>query len=115
MFDNSLKKEKITSINKDYNLKDKLLNKGKIDKDFLFKLNSLKIEELISLKLDSACMGLNGKLLGFKILKYCQDAAKEAVLHYALSSTNSKRQAALVLGITKTELNRLIKMYQIEL
>jgi len=117
MFNNSLKKkpERLKSINKSYRLKDNLIKEGKIDKDFFSKLNLLTIEDLITLKLDSASIGLKGKLCNFPILKFISDISKEACLKYALSSTDSKKDASLVLGITKIELNRLIKLYNIDL
>jgi len=114
MFDNSLKTNKISSSHKDYDLKKELLKNKKIDKKFLLQLNHLKLEELISLKLDSSALSLGGKLLNFPILKFAADIAKEAVVKFALSNTKTKKDAALILGVTKSELNRLIKLYEIE-
>ena len=106
---------KYTSINENYSLKKNLLKQQKINKDFLNKLKFLTLEDLIYLKLDSATLGLGGKLFNFPILKYSSDIAKEACVKYALSVSKSKKHASLILGITKTELNRLIKLYNIEL
>ena len=117
MFDNSLKRkpERLKSINSCYRLKDELIKKRKIDKNFFDKLNLLTIEELIALKLDSASLSLKGKLINFPLINFISDIAKEACLKYSLSSTDSKKDAAMILGITKTELNRLIKLYNIKL
>ena len=115
MFDNSLKKNKYKSNNENYNLKNKLLQDKKVDKNFLHKLNFLTIEELIYLKLDSATTGLNGKLFNFPILKFSADIMKEACIKYALSASTSKKHASMILGITKVELNRLIRLYNIKL
>ena len=114
MFDNSLKRNKNKSTHENYDLKKILLKEGKINKEFLIKLNYLKLEELIALKLDSAAAGLNGKLFNFPIWKFTTDIAKEAVVKYALSSTKTKKEAALILGVTKSEINRLIKLYSME-
>ena len=115
MFDNSLKRKKYKSSNYLYNYKKELLEKRKIDKDFLKKLNLLTLEDLIFLKLDAASEGLNGKLYNFPILKFSSDITKEAVVRYALSATSTKKEAALILGLRRTELNRLIRIYNIDL
>ena len=60
--DNSLKDNKFTSDNENYNLKNSLLKEGKIDKDFIEKLKFLKLEELITLKLISSTELLNNKI-----------------------------------------------------
>jgi len=117
IFDNSLKRipERHKSINKDYDLKERLLSEQKINQEFLLKLKTLTIEDLIYLKLDSAAESLNGKLYNFPIYKFISEISKEACVKYALSSTVSKKSASMILGITKTELNRLIKLYNIDI
>jgi hypothetical protein len=116
IFDNSLKRmpERHKSINKDFDLKERLLSEQKINQEFLIKLKNLTIEDLIYLKLDSAAESLNGKLYNFPIYKFISEISKEACVNYALSATASKKRASMVLGITKTELNRLIKLYNID-
>ena len=117
MFDNSFKRkaERLKSSNKVFNLYDSLILDKKIDKEFFQKLKFLTIEELISLKLLSASVGLKGKLLNFPLIKFISDLSKEACVVYALSSTDSKKDASMILGITKKELNRLIKLFNIDL
>lgn len=117
MFDNTLKKKpkRLKSLNENYHYTSRLLKNRKINKEFIEKLKFLTIEELIYLKLDSATANLNGKLIGFPIYKFISDISKEACVKYALSTTKSKKDAALILNISKTELNRLIKLYEIEL
>ena len=78
--DNSLKKTMYTSDNENYNLKNKLLKENKIDNDFLNKLQFLKLEELITLKLLVSTQMLKGKIYNFPILKYSYQICKEAVV-----------------------------------
>ena len=85
MKDNSLKKSKFKSDNENYNLKKELLKERKVDKEFLEKLNFLTLEDLITLKLDSASKSLKGKLFNFPILKYATDICQEAVIKYGKS------------------------------
>lgn len=113
MKDNSLKKSKFESDNKNYNLKKQLLKENKIDKDFLEKLNFLTLEDLITLKMDSASKSLKGKLFNFPILKYATDICQEAIIKYALSVSNNRREASLILGKSKAELSYYMKKYNI--
>ncbi len=112
--DNLLKKSKTISSNKNYNLKNKLLNEKKIDHDFLEKLKFIKLEELITLKLLVSTSLLKGKLFNFPFLKYSTDICKEAVLRFALSQANSRKEAQLILGIKKADLVHYLKAYDLE-
>ena len=104
MKDNTLKKSIYTSDNETYNLKNKLLLEGKIDKDFLNKLQFIKLEELIALKLLVATKSLKGKLFNFPILKYSYQICKEAVFKYALSVAKNRKEASLIVGMKKAEI-----------
>jgi len=115
MKDNNLKDIKNKSNNKNYDLKKELLKEKKIDSSFLEKIKLLTLEDLISLKLDSAASLLKGKLFNFPILKFSQDICREAVVKYALSSTKSKKDACIILGLTKSDFNRYVKKYNIKL
>lgn len=112
--DNSLKKSKNTSSNKNYNLKNKLLKEEKIDYEFLEKLKFLKLEEIITLKLLTSTSLLRGKFFNFPILKFTTEICKEAVLRFALSQANSRKEAQLILGIKKADLIYYLKSYGLE-
>tara|TARA_R110001592_G_scaffold340685_1_gene629196 strand:- start:1087 stop:1470 length:384 start_codon:yes stop_codon:yes gene_type:complete len=114
MKDNTLKKSIYTSDNENYNLKNKLLIESKIDKDFLNKLQFLKLEELITLKLLVSTNSLRGKLFNFPIFKYCRQICREAVFKYALSSASNRKEASLILGIKKADMKKYIKDYNLE-
>ena len=115
IFDNSLRGSKYKSKNENFNYKKKLLEEKKINKDFLNRIKLLTIEEILYLKLDAAAASLSGKLLGFPILKFMPDICKEATTLFALSVTNSKREAAAILKVNIHQLNNLIKRYNINL
>jgi hypothetical protein len=112
--DNSLKQSKTFSSNKNYDLKNKLLKENKIDKEFIEKLKFLKLEELITLKLLVSTSLLKGKLFNFPFLKYSTEICKEAVLRFALSQANSRKEAQLILGIKKADLVHYLKAYKLE-
>ena len=101
--DNSLKKNKFISENKNYNLKYKLLKENKIDVNFIEKLNFITLEELITLKLIISTEQLNGKLYNFPFLKYASDICKEAVVRFALSKSANRKEASLILGMKKAD------------
>jgi hypothetical protein len=109
--DNSLKKTIYTSDNENYNLKNKLLKENKINNDFLNKLQFLKLEELITLKLLVSTEMLKGKLYNFPILKYSYQICKEAVVRYALTMAKNRREASLILGMKKAEFVNYVKEY----
>lgn len=114
MKDNTLKKSKFTSDNENYNLKNKLLIEKKIDKDFLNKLQFIKLEELITLKLLVSTKSLKGKLFNFPIFKYCIQICREAVFKYSLSTANNRKEASLILGIKKADMVKYIKEYNLK-
>tara|TARA_R110001606_G_scaffold346027_1_gene494920 strand:+ start:268 stop:642 length:375 start_codon:yes stop_codon:yes gene_type:complete len=114
MKDNTLKKSIYTSDNEIYNLKNKLLLEGKIDKDFLNKLQFIKLEELITLKLLVSTKSLKGKLFNFPILKYSYQICKEAVFKYALSVAKNRKEASLIVGMKKAEMIQYIKDYNLK-
>ena len=109
MKDNTLKKSIYTSDNENYNLKKKLLLENKIDKEFLNKLQFVKLEELITLKLLVTAESLKGKLFNFPIFKYCKQICREAVFKYSLSAANNRKEASLILGIKKADMMKYIK------
>ena len=112
--DNSFKKSKNISSNKNYNLKNKLLKEKKIDNEFLEKLKFLKLEEIITLKLLTSTSLLSWKFFNFPILKFTTEICKEAVLRFALSQANSRKEAQLILGIKKADLIYYLKSYGLE-
>jgi len=113
MKDNSLKESKFFSNNRNYNLKSKLIKEGKIDLEFFQKLNFITLEELIALKLLASTEGLNGKLYNFPFLKYSYEICKEAIARFALSRSNNKREASLIMGMKKADFVQYIKEYEL--
>ncbi len=91
----------------------KLLKEKKINNEFEFMLASLKLEELIALKLELAARNVKGKLFGFPIWNTTNLIIKDSLIKFALSATNSHKEAANLLGITPLDLKRFIKKYQV--
>ena len=91
----------------------KLLKEKKTSNEFELMLASLKLEELIALKLELAARNVKGKLFGFPIWNTTNLIVKDSLIKFALSATNSHKEAANLLGITPLDLKRFIKKYQV--
>ena len=96
-----------------YSTINKLKKEKKIDEVFLSRISSLTLEELIAIKLETAARYINNKLYGFQIWRSMGSICKEAVLHFALSSTRSLTDAASLLGISTLDLKENMKKYNI--
>ena len=110
--DNTLKNIKFYS-NKNYNLKNKLLKESKIDKQFLEKLSFITLEDLITLKLLVSTESLKGKIFNFPFLKYTTDICKEAIVRFALSASNNRKEASLILGMKKADFINYLREYDL--
>ena len=111
--DNSLKSNFLTSDNKNYNLKNKLLKEDKIDKQFLEKLRFITLEDLITLKLLVSTEALKGKIYNFPFLKYSYEICREAVVRFALSKASNRKEASLIMGMKKADFLAHLKEYDI--
>ena len=111
--DNSFKKDKVNSKNLSYNLKNKLLKENKINKEFLEILRFITLEDLITLKLLVSSEAIKGKLYNFPFLKYASDICKEAVVRFAISKANNRREVSLILGSKKADILKYIKSYNL--
>ena len=110
--DNTLKKNNI-SKKLPYNLKNKLLKEDKVNQEFLEKLKFITLEDLITLKLLVSSEAIKGKLYNFPFLKYASDICKEAVVRYAISIANNRREVSLILGSKKADILKYIKTYNL--
>jgi|TARA_R110000824_G_scaffold97920_4_gene233693 transcriptional regulator with GAF, ATPase, and Fis domain len=99
---------------KHYSLNSKLIKENKIDSNFLFTFNSLTLEEIIGLKLESACDLVDGKLYGIPLWKSMKSIVNDSILKYAYAASKSKADAARFLGVTISQYNYLIRRYQIK-
>tara|TARA_R110000744_G_scaffold222173_1_gene341151 strand:- start:114 stop:488 length:375 start_codon:yes stop_codon:yes gene_type:complete len=94
---------------KNYSISRKLKLESRIDEDFIIKLNSLSLEDIIALKLELSTKIFKGKFYGLQLYKYIPEIAKDAVVKYAIAATNSKINASYILGISYRYLKYLQK------
>ena len=81
----------------------KLTHEGVISNDLLVLINNLKLEDLIAIKLELACSHVNNRLYGLDIWNKACYIMREALLKFAISTTQSKKDAARFLGLTYLE------------
>ena len=91
----------------------KLLKSNTINEEFQVMLNSLTIEQILSLKLELSAKLVKGKLFGFPIYRSIDYIIKDSLIKFALSSTKSQKEAAAVLGITVGELRNFCRKHEV--
>ena len=87
--------------------------KNLIDDSLLVCINSLTLEDLIAIKLELSANHINNRPYGFDIWRKSGYIIKEALLKFALSTTNSKKDAARFLGLTYSDFKKAVKQYKV--
>ena len=86
-------------------------DQNKINDQFLTCVGSLSLEDLIAIKFELSASNVNNRLYGFDIWRNSQYIVKDAILKFAISKTNSKKDAARFLGLTYAKFSKLCKKY----
>ena len=105
-------KERNTIKNK--SIASKLIDDGIASEELLVLFNSISLEDIIALKLELSSKILKNRFYGFDIWRNTGYIIKEALLKFAVSTTNSKKDAARFLGLTYSEFKRVLKKYDVE-
>ena len=92
----------------------KLTHEGVVSDQLLVLINNLTLEDLIAIKLELACCHVNNRLYGLDIWKKSGYIIKEALLKFAISTTQSKKDAARFLGLNYLQFKQQLKQYDIE-
>ncbi len=98
-------------LNKNYSVRNKLYADNVIDEKVEIAINSLSLEELISLKLELTTKKCHGKYFGFNIWNAIRDIVNESIILYALSKCSSLNDARDFLGLKEEAWSRLLKKY----
>ena len=86
----------------------------RINENFLNILSSLSLEEVIALKLELSIQNINNKLYNFPLWSSMPNIARDALLRYAMSACQSKRDMARFLGIPINKFNEILRKYNTE-
>lgn len=89
-----------------------LKDQNKINDQLLVCINSLKLEDLIAIKLELASKNINNRLYGFDIWRRTSYIVRDGLLKYTLSVSKSKKDAARFLGITYAEYMKHLKDFK---
>ncbi len=105
-------KNNLNGIFTNFSLSKKLKSEGKSSDEFEFMIGKLTFEELIALKIEVSSRMLGGKLYGFNLWSAMPRIAKDAVLLYAISASNTIDDAATMLNMTNVQLKSLLHVYK---
>ena len=108
------RKKKLYGDNEYYSISNKLRLEKKSNEEFEIMLSTLTLEEMIALRLECAARVVDNKLYGFKLSQSIPNIAKEAVLMYTYSASRTKGEAASFLGLSKTQLRKLLKEFDLK-
>ncbi len=89
-------------------------NNRRINENFINILSSLSLEEVIALKLEVSIQNINNKLYNFPLWSAMPNITRDALLRYAMSACQSKRDMARFLGIPVNKFNDILKKYKTE-
>jgi hypothetical protein len=101
-------KKNLTTVNKS------IILKLCLQDDLLVNINKLSLEDLIAVKLEMSANNVNNRLYGFDLWRQSNNIIKEALLKFAISTTNSKKDASRFLGLTYLEFNRVLKTFKVK-
>ena len=76
-------------------------------------LSNLTLEEIIAIKLELSSRTLRSPLFGLPIWEHLHEIVQDAVLKFAVSTTQTTSEAARFLGMSQGNLYILAKKYQI--
>lgn len=92
----------------------KLLDNNIINESNLTFIDSMKLEDLIAVKLELSARHINNKLYAFNLLSNTNKLVKEAIIKFAISATDTKVAAARFLGTDYDNLQRLVRDYDLQ-
>lgn len=84
---------------KNYSKISELKSLNKIDDQFVFYIESLSLEDIITIKIESMMKSLNFKFFNFPIWKSMHTITSEALINSIITVANNNSEAARLLGI----------------
>ena len=105
-------KERNTIKNK--SIASKLIDDGIASEELLVLFNSISLEDIIALKLELSSKILKNRFYGFDIWRNSSYIVKDALLKFAISNTNYKKDAARFLNLDYASFSRLIKKFKVD-
>jgi len=88
-----------------------LKEQGRINEEFIVKMNSLTMEEIFGIKFESAARMVRGNIYGHKIVNIMHAIVEQAIVRYTNDYIKYPIDAAFALGIDKKSYKVLVKQY----
>tara|TARA_B100000131_G_scaffold168560_1_gene162927 strand:- start:1098 stop:1469 length:372 start_codon:yes stop_codon:yes gene_type:complete len=107
-----MKANKSTTINK--SVISYLEDQNLVNDSLLVLINNLTLEDLIAIKLELSARHFKNRLYGFDIWRNSSSIIKDALLKFAISTTNSKKDAARFLGMTYGDFKKTLSRYKVD-
>ena len=92
----------------------KLKDNNLVSDDLLVLVNNLSLEDIIALKLELSSRIVKNRFYGFDVWRNSKFIVQEAILKFAISATESKKDAARFLGLNYHTFLKLTKKYEIQ-
>ena len=102
------------STTKNKSIINKLTHENKLNNSLLVLINNLTLEDLIAIKLELACSHVNNRLYGLDIWNKLGYIIREATLKFAISTTQSKKDAARFLGLDYLAFKKQLQNFEVE-
>jgi hypothetical protein len=100
---------------KNYSKISELKKMNKIDDQFVFYIESLSLEDLISIKLESTMQLLNFKFINFPLWKSFHTITSEALLTAVFGVASNNSEAARILGIDLKQYKNYLSKFGYEI
>tara|TARA_R110000851_G_scaffold228005_1_gene380760 strand:- start:209 stop:547 length:339 start_codon:yes stop_codon:yes gene_type:complete len=104
----------VISKTKHKSIINKLKDNNLVSDDLLLLINILSLEDIIALKLELSSKFLKNRMYGFDIWRNSKYIVQDALLKFAISATDSKKDAARFLGLNYHTFLNLTKKYEIQ-
>ena len=92
----------------------KLKDNNLVSDDLLVLVNNMSLEDIIALKLELSTKITKNRFYGFDIWRNSKYIVQDAILKFAISATESKKDAARFLGLNYHTFLKLTKKYQVQ-
>ena len=100
---------------KNYSKISELKKMNKIDDQFVFYVESLSLEDLISCKLESTMKNLNFKFFNFPLWKSFHTITSEALITAVFGIASNNSEAARILGIDLKQYKNYLSKFGYEI
>lgn len=92
----------------------KLRDNNLASDDLLVLVNIMSLEDIIALKFELSSKFFKNRMYGFDIWRNSKYIVQEAMLKFAISATESKKDAARFLGLDYLSFGKLVKKYDVQ-